>query len=320
MKNEKTGVILLNLGGPENLSDVAPFLYNLFSDRDIIRLGPTWLQRPLAWLIARRRAPGSRRNYALIGGGSPLARITLGQEQDLQKALDAEGDFKVVTAMRYWKPRAATALKELTGQGISRIIALPLYPHYSSATTGSSLQELKREISTMNLNCQLLEIASWPDQPQFISCLAEYILTGLACFSDPETAIVYSAHSLPAELVENGDPYVEHLQKTIRAVEQKTGRKGLLCFQSRSGPVRWLAPSTPETLDKLAAQGCRSVLMVPISFVSDHVETLYEINILYKQKAVDLGMRLEPTRSLNTDPVFVDCLRELVVDKAKEFS
>jgi len=320
MKTQKTGVILLNLGGPENLSDVAPFLYNLFSDRDIIQLGPAWLQKPLAWLIARRRAGVSKRNYARIGGGSPLTRITLSQEQALQQTLDNVGQFKVATAMRYWKPRAASALKKLSDIGISKIIALPLYPHYSSATTGSSLRELKREISASGYNFRLLEITSWPDHPLFIQCLAEYIQKGLADSSDPETAVVYSAHSLPAELVEHGDPYVEHLQKTIRAVEKKTGHKGLLCFQSRSGPVRWLTPSTPEILNQLAAQGCRNLLMVPISFVSDHVETLYEINILYKQKAKDLGMRLAPTRSLNTDPRFIQCLRDLVTKKAKEIT
>jgi protoporphyrin/coproporphyrin ferrochelatase len=319
VKNDQIGVILLNLGGPENLSDVAPFLYNLFSDRDIIRLGPAWLQRSLARLIAYRRAAKSRKNYALIGGGSPLTRITLSQEQALQKALDAHGAFKVVTAMRYWKPRAKSALQMLATQGISKIIALPLYPHFSSATTGSSLTELKCELAALKVKSRLLEIMSWPDHPLYISCLGGYIQKGLAGLSDPNTSLVYSAHSLPADLVDRGDPYVAHLQRTIRAVESLTGHRGLLCFQSRSGPVRWLAPSTPETLDSLAAQGCKSILMVPISFVSDHVETLYEINILYRQKARDLGMRLEPTQSLNTDPVFIDCLRDLVVKKAEEF-
>jgi ferrochelatase len=319
MKNEQIGVILLNLGGPETLSDVAPFLFNLFSDRDIIRLGPAWLQRPLARLLAYRRAAKSRKNYALIGGGSPLTRITMSQQQALQKALDSHGAFKVVTGMRYWKPRVKSALQLLVEQKIARIIALPLYPHYSSATTGSSLTELKNEIASSKAELRLLEITAWPDHPLYISCLSGYIQKGLAGLSGPETSLVYSAHSLPAELVEQGDPYVTHLQKTITAVESQTNHRGLLCFQSRSGPVRWLAPSTPDTLDKLAAQGCKNILMVPISFVSDHVETLYEINILYKQKAHDLGMRLAPTQSLNTDPVFIDCLCDLVVEKAKDF-
>ena len=317
---DKTGVILLNLGGPEKLSDVAPFLYNLFSDRDIIRLGPAPLQKPIAWIVARRRAAKSKKNYALIGGGSPLNRITHDQERALEKALEQEGEFKVATAMRYWNPRAASALKRLTEEGVKKIIAFPLYPHYSAATTGSSLLELKREMSAANITCPLLEITSWPDHPSYISCLAHCIQTGLEKFPSSEATVVYSAHSLPAQLVEQGDPYVDHLQKTIRAVEEETGRKGVLCFQSRSGPVRWLSPSTPETLNKLAMQGCVNILMVPISFVSDHVETLYEIDILYKRTAKDLGMRLQPTRSFNSDPAFIRCLKDIVLEKLEEKS
>ncbi len=315
---EKIGVILLNLGGPEKLSDVAPFLYNLFSDRDIIRLGPALLQKPMAWIIARRRAAKSKKNYALIGGGSPLNRITLDQERALEKALRQEGDFKVVTAMRYWNPRAASALKRLAGERVKKIIALPLYPHYSDATTGSSLLELKREMSAANIPCPLLEITSWPDHPSYISCLTHCIQAGLKQFPSSEVTIVYSAHSLPAQLIEQGDPYVDHLQRTIHAVEKQTGRKGALCFQSRSGPVRWLSPSTPEILNELATQGCRNILMVPISFVSDHVETLYEIDILYKQTAEDLGMLLQPTRSFNSDPAFIRCLKEIVLEKLEK--
>ncbi len=318
MNKEKTGVILLNLGGPEKMTDITPFLYNLFADKEIIRLGPSWLQKPLAWLIAHKRAAKSRKNYALIGGGSPLTRITLAQEQALQTALEPEGAFMVVTAMRYWQPSTASALDKLTREGISRIIALPLYPHYSAATTGSSLLELKRKIRQAEKRYQLFEISSWPDHPMYISCLADNILAGLAGFSGPEATVVYSAHSLPSALVEQGDPYVDHLQKTIRSLEKKTGRKGILCFQSRSGPVRWLSPSTPDTLGRLAEQGCKNILVVPLSFVSDHVETLYEINILHKQMAEDLGMHLESTRSLNTDPNFIACLRDLIVKKSME--
>ncbi len=319
MKTEKIGVILLNLGGPERISEVVPFLYNLFSDRDIIRLGPKPLQKPLAWLIAHKRAGKSRRNYSLIGGGSPLTRITLEQERALQETLQADGMYKVVTAMRYWQPRAVSALKKLTEERISKMIALPLYPQYSSATTGSSFADLRREISAAGLSCTLREIDSWQNHPLYVSCLAQYITEGLAGFPGRDATIVYSAHSLPAELVEKGDPYVDQLKETIQGLEQNTGHRGILCFQSRSGPVRWLAPSTPETLRKLAGQGCKNVLMVPLSFVSDHVETLYEINILYRKMAAELGMRLESTRSLNTDPTFIECLRALVIEKAREF-
>ena len=312
---KKTGIILLNLGGPEKPQDVAPFLYNLFSDREIIRLGPAWLQRPLARLIARTRAPGSRKTYARIGGGSPLTRITGQQGQALEEALRAEGDFRVVTAMRYWYPRAAEALEKLAGEGISDIVALSLYPHYSCATTGSSLSDLQAAIAASPAPFHLREIRSWPEHPSYISCLAEHIRRGLAGFAGRQVQIVYSAHSLPAAFIDRGDPYLEHLRKTIRGIEAQTCRRGLLCFQSRSGPVRWLSPSTPETIRNLAESGCKDILMVPISFVSDHVETLYEIDILYKEMARDLGMRLESAESLNTDPAFINCLKDIVLEK-----
>jgi protoporphyrin/coproporphyrin ferrochelatase len=315
---KKIGIILLNLGGPEKLEDVTPFLYNLFSDRDIIQLGPAWLQKPLAWLIAHRRAAGSKKAYARIGGGSPLIRITREQGAALQKALRATGDFRIVTAMRYWYPRAAAALEELAGEGISDIVALPLYPHYSCATTGSSLSDLKEAIAASSTRFHLQEIRSWPDHPSYISCLTEHIRRGLLSFAGEEVQIVYSAHSLPASFIDQGDPYLEHLRQTIQGIEAQTGREGLLCFQSRSGPVRWLSPSTPETIGKLAQSGCKNILMVPISFVSDHVETLYEINVLYKQMARDLGMRLESSASLNTDPVFINCLKDIILEKLEE--
>jgi protoporphyrin/coproporphyrin ferrochelatase len=312
---KKIGVILLNLGGPETLEDVAPFLYNLFSDREIIRLGPVWLQKPLAWLVARTRAPKSRKTYARIGGGSPLVHITLQQAQALQETLRSEGNFRVVTAMRYWQPRVTVALEKLAEEGISEIVALPLYPHYSCATTGSSFSDLKTAMAASDSRFRLQEITSWADHPSYISCLCEHIRRGLAVFSGEMVQIVYSAHSLPAAFIDQGDPYLEHLQKTIQGIEAETGREGLLCFQSRSGPVRWLSPSTPETIERLAQSGCKNILMVPISFVSDHVETLYEIDILYKQMARDLGMRLESSTSLNTDPAFIKCLKDIILER-----
>ena len=320
-KMQKTiGVILLNLGGPETLSDVEPFLYNLFSDRDIIKLGPALLQRPLAWLIARRRAPKSRAAYARIGGGSPLTRITGQQAQALQDILAPEGDFKVVTAMRYWRPRADKALKDLTRQGVTDIIALPLYPHYSCATTGSSLTDLRATMASTGAVLPLHEIPSWQAHPAYIACLTERIQQGLEQFSGEHVQIVYSAHSLPASLIEQGDPYLTHLCETIKGIESQTGKTGLLCFQSRSGPVRWLSPSTPETIRKLAGSGCKNILMVPISFVSDHIETLYEINLLYRQMASDLGIRLVASESLNSDPAFIKCLKDLVLQKTMEIN
>ncbi len=314
---ETIGVILLNLGGPERLEDVRPFLYNLFSDRKIIRLGPVFLQKPIAWWIAKRRAPKSRESYRLIGGGSPLRRITSEQAQALEEELNRDASFKVSMAMRYWEPYAHETLASFAQAGIRKIIALTLYPHYSVATTGSSLDDLKRAAAAFHPSFTLIEIPFWPEQPDYIQSLANTILRGLESFEEGPVQIVYSAHSLPVKFIEEGDPYLEHLKKTIDAVEKKTGTAGKLCFQSRSGPVEWLSPSTPEMLEELAGQGCGNILMVPISFVSDHVETLYEIDIQYMELAASLGVRMRRTEALNVEAGFVRGLKNLVLEACR---
>jgi len=315
IENQETiGVILLNLGGPEKLEDVEPFLYNLFSDRQIIRLGPWFMQKPLAWLIAHRRAPKSIESYKLIGGGSPLARITNDQASSLEKSLAEHGSFHVKVAMRYWQPFAKEVLGEMAEKGIKKIVALTLYPHYSIATTGSSLDDLhKASKKYFPGQFTISDISAWPTQDEYVQDLADTILETHKKMTDSEVQVVYSAHSLPVSFIEEGDPYIEHLQETIEAVEKKTGLPGRLCYQSRSGPVEWLAPSTPQMLEELAGLGCKTVLMVPISFVSDHVETLYEIDMLFKDQATELGITLVRSPSLNDRPCFIAGLKNLVL-------
>ena len=317
MTKSTTGVLLLNMGGPDNLQDIPAFLYNLFADRSIIRLGPAPLQKPLAWLISRRRAPKSRKIYSRIGGGSPLRRITEAQAAGLEGALAADGDFLVRTAMRYWQPDADHAISGLRRAGVSRIIALPLYPHYSRATSGSSLADLRRAHQRIAADIPYAEIPSWPEEPHYIEALAARIEEGQRRFGS-SFELVYSAHSLPVSFIRDGDPYVKELQRTIAALEARTGIPGRLCYQSRSGPVEWLAPATSDMLATLAADGCKRILMVPISFVSDHVETLYEIDMLFKEQARAMGMDLLSTASLNCDPVFIEGLRSLVMKATDE--
>lgn len=301
------------MGGPDTLDNVGPFLFNLFSDREIIPLGPAFLQKFLAWIIARRRAPKSRAIYARIGGGSPLKEISFLQAKALQDALQEDGDYLATVAMRYWPPFADQAIQELLAAGVNRFIAVTLYPHYSKATTGSSLSQLQQSLQRIAPQIPLASISFWPTQSEYISALAENIMRGLADFASQPVQIVYSAHSLPVSFIRDGDPYVEHIEQTIKAIERITGKNGRLCYQSRSGPVEWLAPSTPEMLDTLAYEGCKNILMVPISFVSDHIETLYEINMLYKEHAAKRGMCLKSSPSLNTNPLFIQGLRSLVL-------
>lgn len=316
--DQTIGIVLLNLGGPQNLDDVEPFLFNLFSDRKIIRLGPWFMQKFIARRIARKRAPKSREAYSLIGGGSPLAGITTAQGEALRKELAPLGGFKVRTAMRYWQPMATETLARFAEEGIHRLVALTLYPHYSIATTGSSLDDLHKAAASLSADFDIVEIVSWPDQPEYIQCLADTVTEGMAKFDSDKVQLVYSAHSLPVKFIDEGDPYLEHLNKTITALEEKTGIQGRLCFQSRSGPVEWLSPSTPDMLEELAQADCRNVLMMPISFVSDHVETLYEIDIQYRELAESLGIRLERTEAMNTLPRFISGLRKLVEEACRK--
>ncbi len=313
-EKKSIAVILLNLGGPEKLEDVRPFLFNLFSDRQIIQLGPSFLQKPIAGFISWRRAPKSQEAYRMIGGGSPLTRITGEQSAALEKQLSGEGMFRVFMAMRYWTPFAQETLQQLNQFGIKRIVALPLYPHYSVATSGSSLTDLHRTAANFSSQFEISEIRSWQIQPLYIKSLAKSIKDCFESFKTEEVQVVYSAHSLPVKFINEGDPYVAHLQETISAVEKITGLPGKLCYQSRSGPVEWLSPSTPEMLEMLANQGCKNILMVPISFVSDHVETLYEIDILYRQMAEEKGLHLKRSTSCNTEPDFINALKDLVLE------
>ncbi len=312
-----TGVLLLNLGGPEKQDDVEPFLYNLFSDRQIIRLGPFFLQKFIARRISRRRAPASKANYEKIGGGSPILQITNKQAKALENSLNGEGRFIVRPCMRYWHPFAGEVLAEMIEAGVERLVALPLYPHYSIATTGSSMTDLHNVLEQKDCRLPLLDIRSWPEQPDYINSLVTRIQEGVAQFNGEEVEVVYSAHSLPKKFIDEGDPYVKETLLTIAAVEEQTGIRGTLCFQSRSGPVDWLEPSTPDMLKNLAEKGCRNILMVPISFVSDHVETLYEIDMLYREMAEELGMRLKSTPGLNDDPLFISGLKQLVLQQLK---
>ena len=319
MDKKKHGIVLLNMGGPEKIEDVQPFLYNLFSDRDIIKLGPAFLQKVIARFIANKRAPKSKSIYSKIGGGSPLKKITFQQASCLEKALNdtAMHHYFVTVAMRYWPPFADEAVKELLDKGVEQITALSLYPHYSRATSGSSLSELKKSVARLAPTIATHYIQQWPDQPSYIQALAENILATLREFNDQAVEVVYSAHSLPTSFIKDGDPYVEHLMQTIKATEEITRHKGRVCYQSRSGPVEWLSPSTPEMIKTLAAEGCKNILMVPISFVSDHVETLYEIDMLYCQQAKNLGITLKSSASMNTNPVFIEGLKQLVLQATR---
>ncbi len=322
-----------------------PFLYNLFSDRSIIKLGPAFLQKPLAWLISALRSGKTEKMYRLIGGRSPILDITMAQARALEEMLNwsvgvldekSEGanktadtitpilhhsntpKFKVYSGMRYWHPFIEEAVEQAYRDGVRFLVAISLYPHYSAATSGSAVSRFNDVVRQYRIESSC--ISSWFDHSLYIDALVDVIKKGLEAFYTPpdDIHVLFSAHSLPQSIVEAGDPYVSHINATIGEVLKRMDVQWHLSFQSRSGPVRWLEPSTDTLIRELAGMGIKNLLIVPISFVSDHVETLYEIDILYKRLADSLGIKLIRTESLNTHPLFIKALKDMVIRAVKE--
>lgn len=312
------GVLLFNLGGPERLEDVRPFLYNLFSDREIIDL-PAILRLPLAAFIAFRRGPKSRGYYAKIGGGSPLRRDTEAQARALEAALEARGiAARAYVGMRAWNPFISDAVEEMHRDGIREAVVLPLYPHFSVSTTGSSTKELFRVVTKRGGMREMRRhyITRWFDDAAYIDSVVRRIEEQLPKFPDPESVhLLFTAHSIPLSYIERGDPYQGHTERTVQLVLERFARPlpHSLAYQSKVGPVKWLGPSTESEIQSLGKNGQSQVLAIPISFVSDHIETLYEIDILYQGLAAEAGIaHFRRTEALGLDPGFIDALAGLV--------
>jgi ferrochelatase len=317
MRSGKLGVVLFQLGGPDSLEAVEPFLYNLFSDPDIIDFPFSRLARePLARLMASRRARHAAEHYRALGGASPLLENTRRQAEALEAELRRDLEARVVVAMRYWRPFTGEAIAELGRFSPDRLVLLPLYPQYSGTTTGSSLNEWKRRFHPDGWRPEVRVIRDFHDDPGFIEAVAAHVDEALAAFADPQAVeVVFSAHSIPVAAVERGDPYPRQVERTVELVWRQGGwpNRYELCYQSKVGPSRWLRPMLKETLEKLAARGAQQVLVVPISFVSDHVETLYEIDIEHREIAHRLGIRdFRMMPGLNDSPHFIRALAQLV--------
>ncbi|MBF2077838.1 MAG: ferrochelatase [Synechococcales cyanobacterium T60_A2020_003] len=316
----RVGVLLLNLGGPEQLEDVRPFLFNLFSDPEIIRLPFSWLQKPLAWMISTSREKKSQENYKEIGGGSPLRRITEEQAQELQATLRNKGyDASVYIGMRYWYPFTEEAIARIKRDHIEELVILPLYPQYSISTSGSSfrlLEKLWNEDATLH-NIRHTVVASWYDSPGYLKAMADLIAKELDQFPNPnDVHVFFSAHGVPISYVEEaGDPYQQEIEACTRLIMQTLNRPNAysLAYQSRVGPVEWLRPYTEDAIQELADQGIKDMVVVPISFVSEHIETLQEIDIEYREVAEEAGIEhFQRVPALNTHPLFIDDLANIV--------
>ena len=313
---EKKAVLLLQMGGPDSLDAVRPFLLNLFTDREIIKIGPAWLQPLIARIIVKKRSAHVEENYSLIGGKSPLRELTEEQARSLEKVL---GDnYRCFVAMRYWRPSTIEALAAIRKAGIKDITALSLYPHYSRATTGSSINELKRVLAESKVDFNVRYIDSFYNNSGYIDAMAEKIREGLQQFHPlADVELLFSAHSLPQSFIDEGDPYLAHIKESVRLIMQQFTVPHHLSFQSKAGPVKWLEPSTDDMLKQLAGNGVKNLLIVPLSFVSDHIETLHEIDIEYSKKAWELGIaKFERMPSLNSSPRFIEALAALVLKDA----
>jgi ferrochelatase len=320
-----TGLVLLNLGGPADLDAVRPFLDALFADREIIRLpGGRLSQKLLSRIIVRARLPKVRSYYAAIGGGSPILRYTTGQGEALASRLDARrpdlAPFRPYVAFRYAPPNADDALRAMHADGVRRAVVLTLYPQYSEATTGSSLRDLKRALGRTGLAgaFDLAIVDRWSDHAGYLDVLAEHVERGLAAWTDGRrgaAVVLMSAHSLPMSFVRDGDPYPTQIDATFRGVAARLREpkpRCLLSYQSQTGPVRWLGPQTNDVIRQLASEGVGEVLVAPIAFVSDHIETLYEIDVTFAAEAREAGIRdFRRMESLNLDGAFLDALADV---------
>ena len=351
----RTAVVLFNLGGPDSLAAVRPFLYNLFSDPDIFKFPLGALtQKLFAWLIATRRAPEAAKGYAALGGKSPLLENTQRQAHALARALApddsrdgegtiprkeevgrrleqppraasgtaADGAFEIFVCMRYWRPRAAEVVTELKRKGFEHVILLPLYPQYSLTTSGSSYNEFQRECERAGYRPQIAFIRQWFEQPDYQRAIVESLRRAAAAFPDPDPArieVLFSAHGLPRKIADRGDPYEQHIRATYDALRAQLGwPRTTLCYQSRVGPLEWLRPYAEDVIREKAAAGAKQMLVYPIAFVSDHVETLYELGMTYARRARECGVayyRVSP--ALNDDPLLIQALRRLVLAAMK---
>ncbi|BBC24926.1 ferrochelatase [Pseudanabaena sp. ABRG5-3] len=317
----RLGVLLLNLGGPDKLEDVRPFLYNLFSDPEIIRLPSPLLQAPLAWLISSLRAKQSQQNYKKIGGGSPLRRITEAQAQALRTQLVQNGhEAQVYVGMRYWHPFTEEAIAQIKKDKIEELVVLPLYPQFSISTTGSSFRLLDRIWKT-DPELQKIKytvVPSWYDNSWYLQSMANLIATKLDQVKDPSKAhIFFSAHGVPVSYIEEaGDPYQKEIEACAALIMQKLNRQNpyKLAYQSRVGPVEWLQPYTDVAIEELASQGVKELVVVPISFVSEHIETLEEIDMEYREIAEHAGIEtFARVPAPDTDPTFIQALVDVVL-------
>ncbi|MGD8782126.1 MAG: ferrochelatase [Ignavibacteria bacterium] len=316
----KYAVVILNLGGPDSLKAVQPFLYNLFSDPDIFKI--PFGQKFFARVISKRRAPVVESEYEMIGGKSPISYWTEHQRKNLEIELRKEiENIDVITAMRYWYPLIKDVAAEFKHDEYDKIILLPLYPHYSISTTGSSFNEWKRYYN--GEESKIIYINDYFKDDKYIEAVNDRINESISRLPEgfkENLQLVFSAHGTPVSMVKKGDPYSIQIKETVDAIMKLRNYDYAhhLCYQSKVGPVKWLEPSTEDTIEKLAKENKKSMLVIPISFVSDHVETSYELDIEYREVAQKCNVKnYVVMKGLNDSLIFIDALKSLTLNAIK---
>ncbi len=309
----RLAVVLFNLGGPDSLESVRPFLFNLFHDPAIIGV-PQPIRWMLAQFISRRRERTAQQIYSYIGGKSPLLELTQQQALALKSNLKGTAEsVEVFVCMRYWNPMARAVTEAVKTYDPDKIVLLPLYPQYSTTTVSSSLADWKRAAKKSKLSAPTYTICCYPRETGWVSAQADLVLRSVER-AESNTRILFSAHGLPLKVVQAGDPYQWQVEQTAIAIIEKMGGHSdwTVCYQSRVGPLEWIGPSTEEELERAANDGV-GVTVVPIAFVSEHSETLVELDIEYKELAKELGIvRYCRVPALGIHPTFIDGLGKLV--------
>ncbi|MHB1418257.1 MAG: ferrochelatase [Bacillota bacterium] len=306
-KDHLYGVMLMAFGGPDSPEAIEPFLINLMGGR-----------KPTPQVIEK-----VRERYKIIGGKSPLLEITRRQARALEERLRKEGaEITVKVGMRYWHPFIPDTLASMAAAGVKKVLAISLSPHYSRVSTGAYAAEIARYATTEN-SPGVHMADPWYDHPFFIEALSEKVKEGLNCFPEEQRSgveVVFSAHSLPMSHIEEGDPYVAQVEATVDALLERIGPVSWhLAYQSRGGGAgQWLEPEVGEILNGIAARGQRNVLLVPIGFVADHIETLFDIDIAYRQQAKDLDLNFVRAGALNDGPAFIEALARIVITELSE--
>lgn len=317
----KTAIILLNLGGPDNPAAVRPFLYNLFSDPAILRV-PPFLRKPLAWIIAWRRAPKARGIYAQIGGKSPLLEQTQAQATALEAALKDKGEYKAFTCMRYWHPLSDSVARNVKNYAPDRIILLPLYPQFSTTTTASSFADWERAAKEAGLAAPSARICCYGADNHFVAAHVKRIKdTYWKASETGKPRLLFTAHGLPERIAAGGDPYPWQIKETAAAIVKVLAIDGLdwsICYQSRVGPLAWLQPYAEEEIAR-AARDKVPVVMVPVSFVSEHSETLVDLDVALRRLAQECGVPdYHRVPALSVEPLFIEALAHLCLTAGKE--